>query len=102
VELSPLLQRPLFGLLYQPRMMMDDHECRAIGRMLIDYIVHATMFQKLPCLLFIADLAFPFALTTVEVLSSETHVSFYETSLSHIPNYSILHGHRPQNLKSKG
>jgi hypothetical protein len=32
VEPSPLLLRPLFGLLYQPR-MVDDDECGTIGEM---------------------------------------------------------------------
>jgi hypothetical protein len=35
MELSPLLPRPLNGLLYQPWMMIeDDDECIAVGRML--------------------------------------------------------------------
>jgi hypothetical protein len=33
VEPGPLLLRPLIDLLYQPRLMMDDDECGAVGRM---------------------------------------------------------------------
>jgi hypothetical protein len=37
VRLSPLGRRPLFGLVYQPRMIDDDHddECGAVGGMRI-------------------------------------------------------------------
>jgi hypothetical protein len=34
MEPSPLVQRPLNGVLYQPRMMMNDDECGTFGVML--------------------------------------------------------------------
>jgi hypothetical protein len=68
---------------------------------LVHFLVFQSVgFQYLPDLVPVAYLAYSLILKMEAVRSSETSLKFYLTAQHHIPEESILHSHRCENLKS--